>query len=93
MICFIDEIIKSADELLPLAIFLFNFAFFDPMGHCDEFDPPSSLLKLIENEDNPGDCDVGVQRLPAVGVSGIWMWTVSVNFGISLKQQQFGPEN
>lgn len=35
----------SIDELSPSKIFLLKFAFFDPMRRCDEFDPPSSLLK------------------------------------------------
>lgn len=55
------------------------------MGRYDEFDPPFSLLKLIENDDNPGDCDVGdlIVSLLAVGVSGIFIWTLLVDFGIS----------
>ena len=58
--------------------FSFEFAFFYPIGCCDVFKLPSSLLKLIENKENPGDCDVGELSMP-FSVSRIPIFTLSEN--------------
>ncbi|KAL0864442.1 hypothetical protein Bca101_043560 [Brassica carinata] len=82
MICSFDETTESLDELLPSSSFLFSFAFFEPIGRWVEFAPPSSLHKLIKNEENLGDCDVGEPKV-LLSMSGILLLTLSENFGIS----------